>query len=106
MIFQIDLEIKEQKTLFYQSNLFMRLVIIQNLFFMSTIFHCHAIFQKSCYWMNDSESFRPDKHSLCEQMVQSKEVVLCYFSRESEVQIFVSAFHIAVFGIRSLNQRN
>lgn len=71
---------------------------------MSTIFHPQPIFQKSCYWMSDSESFRPDKHGLYEQMVQIKEVVLCYFSRKSEVQIFVSAFHIAVFDIKSLNQ--
>lgn len=55
--------------------------------------------------MNDSESFRPDKLSLYEQMVQIKEVVLSYFSQESEVQILVSAFHVAVFDIRSLNQR-
>lgn len=78
---------------------------MQNLFFMSTIFHSHSIFQKSRYCMSDSESFRLDKHSLYEQMVQIKEVVLCYFSRESEAQIFVSVFHIAVFDIRSLNQR-
>lgn len=84
----------------------MRLVIIQNLFFMSTIFHSQSIYPEVLLldeWLR--ESFRPDKHSLYEQMVWIKEVVLGCFSQESEVQIFVSVFHIAVFYIRSLNQR-